>query len=94
MKKPSRAYALLCHAVIVLAGASGVLAVLDLYNPMMGFLAALYSRAVLLSFCVLALVLGIVSARRDRRSAREPAEPGEEDTTVQDQEEQNDRQGV
>lgn len=91
MKRPSRAYALLCHAVIVLAGAAGVLAVLDLYNPMMGFLAAPYSRAVLLALCLLGLVLGIVSARRERRDAG-----GADETKItgQDQEEHNDTQGL
>ena len=67
MKRPFPWVALLCHAVIVLAAAAGTLAVLDIYNPMMGFLAAPYSKVVLLALCVLAIVLGIVSARRDRR---------------------------
>ena len=84
MKRPFPWLALLCHAVIVLSAAAGTLAVLDIYNPLMGFLSGPYSKTVLLAAFVLAIVLGIASARRDRR---ECASGSREDARAKEEEE-------
>ncbi len=59
---------LLAHAVIVLAAGLLVLYILDIYNPMLGFLDSVYSRILLCVLLLLALALGIVFFCREYRS--------------------------
>jgi len=59
---------LLAHAVIVLSVSLLVLFILDIYNPMLGFLDSPYSRTVLCVLLILAAALGVVIAAGDRRS--------------------------
>ncbi len=54
-------FSLLANAVVVLALTVLVLYILNVYNPMMGFTASLYSRVLECALCVLAAALGIVS---------------------------------
>ena len=66
--KHRKSTALLSHGVIVFALSLLVLIILDIYNPMLGFLSSPYSRGVMGVLIVLSLTLGIISAVRDRRS--------------------------
>ena len=72
MNKKQR-IALLSHAVIILSLSLITFFILDIYNPMMGFLSSRYSRVILCLYFVLSLALGIVSAAKSRRSARRSA---------------------
>ena len=57
MKKPVR---ILAHVVFVLSVTSIVLFILNLYNPMMGFLSSDYSLAILLGLDVLSALLAVL----------------------------------
>ena len=60
--------ALLNHVTVSLALAVGVLVILDVFNPRMGFLSSTYSRIVIAMLAVCALAVAIRSVRRDRRA--------------------------
>ncbi len=51
----------LANAVIVLAVTGLVFFILDIYNPLMGFMTSVYSRVLLCALFVLAPALGIVA---------------------------------
>ena len=62
-----RALAILCHAVIVLAVTNATFYILDIYNPMMGFLTTTYSKTMLIALYASSAALGIACATRLRR---------------------------
>ena len=71
--KNRKRFALLSHAVIIFALVHITFLILDIFNPMMGFLSSRYSRVVFILFLLSALTLGIwcvVLCRRSARSAR------------------------
>lgn len=61
-----RLYALLANAVLVLALTMGVLFILNIYNPLMGFTGSLYSRVLACSLYLGAAALGVLSLLRTR----------------------------
>ena len=68
MKKPVR---ILAHVVFVLSVTSIVLFILNLYNPMMGFMSSDYSLAVFLALYILSAVLAVlVFCRAGRKKSR------------------------
>ena len=70
MKKRKR-ITLLSHAVIVLALSLITFFILDIYNPMMGFLSSRYSRVVFCLFCALGLALAVVDVVLCRKADRQ-----------------------
>ncbi len=65
--KQTKKTALLAHGVIVFALSLLVLIILDIYNPMLGFLSSAYSRGVMCVLITLSLWLGISAAAAGRR---------------------------
>lgn len=51
---------ILAHAVFILSLASITLMILNLYNPLMGFTASAYSKALFLALFVLAALLAVL----------------------------------
>ena len=92
MKKRKR-LALLAHAVIILSLSQITFFILNILNPLMGFMSSRYSLIVMGAYYILSLLLGICCVALCRRQARpsrrsretgddvpEPAdEPGEND---------------
>ena len=72
MKKPVR---ILAHVVLVLAITSIVFFILNLYNPMMGFLSSDYSLAILLLLDILSALLAVlVFTRTGKKKSRRDGE--------------------
>ncbi len=65
-----RLLAFLCHAVIVLAVTNATFYILDIYNPMMGFLTTAYSKTILIALYAASAALGVVGVVRLRRRRR------------------------
>ena len=65
-----RALALLCHTVIVLALTNATFYILDIYNPLMGFLTTTYSKVMLCALYAASAALGILTAARLRQRRR------------------------
>ena len=77
MKKPVR---ILAHAVFVLSATSIVLFILNLYNPMMGFMSSDYSLAIFLALYILSAVLAaLVFTRRGKKKLRSDREKSREE---------------
>ena len=77
MKKPVR---ILAHAVFVLSATSIVLFILNLYNPMMGFMSSDYSLAIFLALYILSAVLAaLVFTRRGKKKLHSDREKGREE---------------
>ena len=69
MKNKGRVFeAVLNHVTVSLALAVGVLVILEIFNPRMGFLSSTYSRIVIALLAACALIVAIRSVRRDRRA--------------------------
>ena len=77
MKKPVR---ILAHAVFVLSATSIVLFILNLYNPMMGFMSSDYSLVIFLALYILSAVLAaLVFTRRGKKKLRSDREKSREE---------------
>lgn len=59
---------LLAHAVIVLVLSLATLFILDMYNPLLGFMSSTYTRILLCTLLVLSLILAVKFAGLVRRA--------------------------
>ena len=68
---------ILAHAVFILSLSSITFLILNVYNPLMGFTASEYSRAVFLALAVLAAILAVLLLARAgvRKKEREQKSP-------------------
>ena len=74
MKKPKK-ISLLCHAVIVLSLSLTTLFILDIYNPLLGFMESTYSRVLLCALFVLSFALAVKTDLSLRRSVSDSEGP-------------------
>jgi hypothetical protein len=76
--KRYRVWNVFCHGSVVLSVAFTVLFVIDRINPAMGFLGSDQGDWLLLAFCIMALVNGIMTAiylfKRENRAIRREME--------------------
>lgn len=77
MKKTVR---ILAHVVFVLSATSIVLFILNLYNPMMGFMSSDYSLMIFLALDILSALLAVlVFTRAGRKKSRRGSEKSHEE---------------
>lgn len=75
---------LLAHLVFILSLTSITFVILNIYNPLMGFVSSGYSKAIFLALCALAALLAVLLAARAfgrMRAKKSPAQESAQENT-------------